>query len=97
MTLSCSRGSPTAPKKIAVERPQAIERIGRHHSPVGDVMFRAPVEVLPLEPNGAFGDGVEHANRGRDDLAADAVARNDRDAIGAHEVVGRWSLVVVSR
>jgi hypothetical protein len=32
VTLSCSRGSPTAPKKIA-SNGAAVERVVRHHPP----------------------------------------------------------------
>src|SRR5690606_15589659 len=62
------------------------EAILRHHEPMLMIVVRAPVErpYIKLEAAIARCERIENLEAGRDDLLADAVARNGRDSIRLH-------------
>ena len=70
-----------------VERPQHIQRVGRHHSAVLEVVVRSPRERLPREPHVHLrACRVDRAHRGGRHLAPDAVTRNYRHTERFHRV-----------
>jgi hypothetical protein len=77
-------GQPTAPKKIASCRP-ILSFQSRHHPPVLLVIVaRGEIEmILPQFKAELLGRGLEDAHALRHHLLADAVARDDGDAIDA--------------
>ena len=70
-----------------VERPQQIQRVGRHHPAVLEVVLRSPRKRLPLEADvHARACRVDRAHRGGRHFVPDAVAGNHRHAIRFHRV-----------
>ena len=69
-----------------VVRPQRLQAVGGHHRAVCPVMVAAPVEGPELEAKCRAGGGqrLEHFAPGRNDLLADAVSRDQGDALGLH-------------
>ncbi len=66
---------------------EQFEPVGGHHRPGVGITLAAPRVLLPLESNVESAAGaLEHVDRGRDDLAADPVAGDQRDVAGA-----QWS------
>ncbi len=61
-----------------VDRPELLDRIGGHHRAVLQPVIRAPVELAPFDLEREL---VEAEARLRDDLGADAVARQQCDAV----------------
>src|SRR5690606_37262066 len=56
-----------------------------HHAPVPGVVLAAPGQLVPAEANAvAAAGGLEHAHALGHHFLADAVARNDRDAMFCH-------------
>ena len=76
--------------RAEVDGIEGLELIGgalRHHAAVGDVVIAAPGEARErqLEAAGALREGGQHLLAGGNDLLADAVAGNGRDAVRAHD------------
>ena len=68
-----------------VELAQLLEAALGDVVPVLQVVVGAPREALHLEPEvAARRDRLEHLQPGGDHLGPDAVARDGRDAVGAH-------------
>jgi hypothetical protein len=68
-----------------VEAAEAREGVVRHHAAALEVVLRAPGELLERAPEAeAAGGRRHHAHSFRDDLVANAVAGDGRDAIRLH-------------
>ena len=83
-------GQPTAPKKIASCWPIcSFQSSGIMRSVLGVIVVRGEIEIVLAQLEAEFlGRGLQHAHALRHDFLADAVARDDGDAIdavGGHE------------
>src|SRR6185312_13273322 len=68
-----------------VERRELLGTVGGHHRALGEVALRAPVERDRLEGDALRGGhGLQARERLGDDLGADAVPRDDCDAVWSH-------------
>ena len=64
-----------------------LAAVRRHHQAGLAIIIGAPIELVeaPFHPALALGDRFQDLEAGRNDLLADAVARNDRDPIAPHK------------
>src|SRR5688572_6513921 len=68
-----------------VELLEPVEPAFRDVAPGVEVALRAPIEMLELEAK-SVGDAAQNLDARRNDLVADAVARNGGDSVGVHDV-----------
>src|SRR5258708_34419693 len=62
-----------------------LQSVGRHHRALVEIPLAGPVELVVREGDAVpAADGFEDGQGGGHDLAADAVAGDEGDSIGAH-------------
>ena len=78
--------TPDSAEKDGVERAQLLETVGRHHSPSPEVLFAAPVELVPMEVESEAAPGsIQGANAFRHYFLPDSISCNDGNAKCFHE------------